>query len=174
MNKIIYIGVGSNIEPEINLVKALELLRRRIRVEAVSTCYRSAALGRPEQSDYINCVWQGVTELGAERVKHSVLREIESALGRIRTDDPYAAREIDLDLLLYGSCCIRSPCLTLPDPEITRRPFIAVPLLELDPQIMIPGMHQPLAELEISRQRESLVTMTRLTTELKERIRHEH
>jgi len=174
VNEIIYIGVGSNIEPEINLIKAFDMLCRRIRIEAVSTCYRSTALDRPEQSDYINCVWQGVTDLDAESVKYSILRGIESALGRIRTADAYASREIDLDLLLYGDRCIRSPRITLPDPDITSRAFIAIPLLELAPEIIIPGMHQPLAAMEISQQKENLQTMNGLTEQLKERIKHEH
>ncbi|MDD2599879.1 MAG: 2-amino-4-hydroxy-6-hydroxymethyldihydropteridine diphosphokinase [Kiritimatiellae bacterium] len=173
MSEIIYIGVGSNIEPERNLVQALDLLRQRIRVVALSTCYRSAALGRPEQAAYINCVWQGVTELDAAAVKFSVLREIEATLGRVRGADTYAAREIDLDLLLYGAHSIHSNCLTIPDPDITRRAFVARPLLELAPEITIPGMPQPLAQMEISQPNENLVAVHDLTTKLKARLQYE-
>lgn len=168
MNEIIYIGVGSNIEPERNLIRALELLRRQIRIEALSTCYQSAPLGRPEQAAYINCVWQGVTDLDATTVKFSILREIEKTLGRIRTTDAYAAREIDLDLLLYGNHCIQSRDLTVPDPDIIRRAFIAIPLLELVPEITIPGMARPLAEQEISQQKENLVALHDFTTQIKQ------
>jgi len=173
VSEIIYIGVGSNIEPERNLFQALDLLRQRIRIEALSTCYRSPALERLEQADYINCVWRGVTDLDAAAVKFSVLREIESAQGRIRTADAYAAREIDLDLLLYGLHCIHSSCLTVPDPDIMRRAFIALPLLELAPEITLPGMRLPLAQLEVSQPNENLVALHDLTTKLKARLQYE-
>lgn len=174
MNETIYIGVGSNIEPEINLVKALDLLCRKLRIKAVSTCYRNAPLGRPEQDDYINCVWQGESDLEAEMIKHSILRDIELTLGRVRTTDSHAAREIDLDLLLYGNRRFKGAHLTLPDPGITRRVFIALPLLELDPEIIIPGARRPLAELEILQQKRDLEPMRDLTQKLKARIQQEH
>ena len=173
MSEIIYIGVGSKIEPERNLIQALDLLRMQIRIEALSTCYRSVALRRTEQADYINCVWQGVTDLDASTVKFSVLRKVESALGRIRTADTYAARTIDLDLLLYGTFCVQSRDLTVPDPDIMRRVFIARPLLELAPEITIPGMRLPLAQLEVSQPNESLVALHDLTTKLKARLQYE-
>ena len=55
---IAYIGVGSNIEPESNILRALDLLKQCERVAASSTFYRTPAIGRAEQPDYLNGVWR--------------------------------------------------------------------------------------------------------------------
>jgi dihydroneopterin aldolase/2-amino-4-hydroxy-6-hydroxymethyldihydropteridine diphosphokinase len=174
VSETVYIGVGSNIEPEINLVKALNLLCDRIEISAVSSCYRSKALDRPEQSDFINCVWKGATDLDAETVKFLILREIEITLGRIRTADRYAPRTIDLDILLFGPHCINTERLTIPDPDILERNFIAVPLMELDPLITIPGTNISLADQTVAHDTGELERLNNLTNILKERIHYGH
>ena len=173
MSETIYIGVGSNIDPEINILKALDLLRDEIEVCAISTCYRSKALNRPDQNDFINCVWQAKTDYDAETVKFKILHDIESLLGRVRTDDHYADRPIDLDILLYGDHIINSERISIPDPDILHRNFIAVPLLELAPDISIPGVHHLLADQLAARDREGLTELRDLTEKLKQRIKHE-
>lgn len=173
MSEIIYIGVGSNINPELNILKALDLLRDEIEISAISTCYRSRAIDRPDQSDFINCIWQAETDYDAETVKFKILHDIESLLGRIRTDDRYADRPIDLDILLYGDFIINSERITIPDPEIIHRNFIAVPLLELAPEISIPGIHHRLADQLVSKDRDGLTELKDLTEQLKQRIKHE-
>jgi len=141
---IAYLGVGSNIDPETNLIAALDRLRRVVRVTGVSTVYRTAPLGRPEQASYLNGVWRIETGLGARPLKYDVLRPLESALGRVRTADRDAARTIDLDVLLYGDLVVDEPGLKLPDPALGERVFLAVPLLELAPDLVLPGTNEPL------------------------------
>jgi len=67
------------------------------------------------------------------------LRKIEERLGRRRNGDKYSPRQIDLDLILYGSLEMTSDGLTLPDPDIRKRAFLAIPLLELAPDIVLAG-----------------------------------
>ena len=57
----------------------------------------------------------------------------------MRGADTFAARTIDLDLVLYGDAVIAAPDLRVPDPELAARVFIAAPLLELAPDIAVPG-----------------------------------
>ena len=83
----VYLAVGSNIDPEANLQAALTLLRGQVRVTGVSTVYRTPALGRPDQSDYLNAVWRVETALPPHRLRDEVLRPIEAALGRRRSAD---------------------------------------------------------------------------------------
>ena len=170
MSEIIYIGVGSNIDQELNILKALDLLRGEIQISAISTCYHSKAIGRPEQNDVINCVWQAITDFDAETVKFKILHDIETLLGRVRTDDRYADRPIDLDILLYGDHCINTERITIPDPEILHRNFIAIPLQELAPDITIPGTHHLLADQLVARDKDGLTELTNLTAQLKQRI----
>jgi 7,8-dihydro-6-hydroxymethylpterin-pyrophosphokinase len=75
------------------------------------------------------------------------LRQIEAALGRSRSMDKYAARTIDLDLLLYGDSVISSDELTIPDPDILTRAFIAFPLYEIAPTLVLPGFGVPIREI---------------------------
>ena len=142
----IYLGVGSNLEPHIHVPAALERLRRRVAVTALSTCYWSFPVGRPNQPRYVNAVWSGRTRLPPARVRE-VLRGLEAALGRRRGPDRYASRTIDLDLLLYGDQVIDQPPLRIPDPDIRERPFVAVPLLELAPDLVLPGSGEALPDL---------------------------
>lgn len=76
-----------------------------------------------------------------------MLRTIEAALGRRRSADKYASRTIDLDLLLYDEYVLSNNELSLPDPDIMERAFIAVPLYELAPDLVLPGSGIPIRQL---------------------------
>ncbi len=134
-----FIAIGSNIEPEKNVREGLRRLSRRLRIRAVSTFYRSPPLGRPEQEPFINGVVEVETDVPPQQLKYGVLRAVESEMGRLRTADKYAPRTLDLDILLYDARMICSPDLTVPDPEIVSRPFLAVPLAELAPEVVLPA-----------------------------------
>lgn len=140
-----YVAVGSNIEPKRNIAAALRLLQNEtgVRVTGISTFYCSAALDRPEQGDYLNGVWRIETARPAREIRFQVLRSIEDRLGRQRTADKWAPRTIDLDLVLYGQTALDEPGLRLPSPDIDR-PFVALPLVELDAALVRPGTERPL------------------------------
>jgi dihydroneopterin aldolase/2-amino-4-hydroxy-6-hydroxymethyldihydropteridine diphosphokinase len=82
--------------------------------------------------------------------KYSILRPIEEALGRKRLGDKFAARTIDLDLILYDDLIMETEPLTLPDPQISRRAFVALPLHELSPELRLPGSGISIAEIAAS------------------------
>ena len=73
------------------------------------------------------------------RLKQDLLRRIEADLGRRRSSDRYASRPIDLDLLLYDDFVLSNNQLTLPAPDILERAFVAIPLCELAPDLLLPG-----------------------------------
>lgn len=142
-----FIGIGANLDPEANILRALGLLSRRARVVGVSTFYRTPAEGRLEQPDYVNGVVAIETDLPPRELKEGVLEGIEARLGRRRTGDKLAARPIDLDLLLYEDLVVHEPGLALPHPDIERRPFVAIPLAELAPERVLPGTVQLLQDV---------------------------
>jgi 2-amino-4-hydroxy-6-hydroxymethyldihydropteridine diphosphokinase len=76
------------------------------------------------------------TELTARQLLWNLLL-IEKRLGRVRTQR-YGPRTIDLDLLLYGNLIVEEPDLIVPHLELTRRSFVLVPLVELDPLLVHP------------------------------------
>ena len=142
-----FIGIGSNIEPEKNVRVAIRSLAQQTRVTGISTVYCTGALGRPEQPHYFNCVVEIETEAPPAEVKHGILRPIENRLGRKRSADKYAPRTIDLDLILYGDLVMDAEDIRLPDPEILQRPFLAIPLFELAPDLVLAGYNLPIAEI---------------------------
>jgi 2-amino-4-hydroxy-6-hydroxymethyldihydropteridine diphosphokinase len=167
-----FIGVGSNIQPALNVEKALLLLGGRARIVAISTMYRTSALGRPDQPPYYNGVVEIETELSPEVFKQRVLLEIEDKLGRKRSSDPYAARTIDLDLLLYDDLVRETGEIILPDPEIRRRPFLAIPLLELAPDLALPGTGEGIGEVAAQFTSADMTPLIRYTECLRKDILH--
>jgi 2-amino-4-hydroxy-6-hydroxymethyldihydropteridine diphosphokinase len=174
--------VGSNIDPQKNITGALSLLRRQVTVTASSTFYRSRAEGRPEQGrpqakslchqEFSNGVWRIHTAIEPSPLKFDVLRSIENHLGRRRdVRDKFADRTIDLDLILYAECIIDAPELRIPDPGIVR-PFVAVPLLELAPGLILPD-GRPLAELPGANDPTGLEPLAELTAMLRAALRRD-
>lgn len=162
LSELAFIALGSNIEPEKHLPEAVRRLRRLGRLLAVSSVYQNPALGpddRPERSqpDFLNAAALVETNLSAEAIRSS-LRRIEADLGRVRTDDPYAPRTIDLDLSLLGDRILKSDGLSLPDPDLLRRAHLAVPIAEL-----APGSRHPLTGERLDELADRLRSGVRLT-----------
>ena len=144
---VCHISVAGNVEPEKNLPQALKLLGKSTELVALSTFYRTASIGRPEQPDYLNGVVAVRFGGDARTLKMAVLRVIEMQLGRVRGFDRYAPRTIDLDLLLFGDEVLDEDGLLLPDPDLWCRPFLAAGVLELEPGLVVPGTGKLLREL---------------------------
>lgn len=92
------VAIGSNIEPEHNVPLAVTCLCHAFHVVDVSRFYQTDPVGPPGQPDY----WNGavIIQTGLDRVTLvRALRDIEHDLGRRRSDDRYAPRTVDLDLM---------------------------------------------------------------------------
>lgn len=135
-----YIGIGSNLgDARAHVQSALERLAQLpdTQLSAQSSLFRTAPLDA-EGEDYINAVARIDTRLSPEQLLHA-LQTIENDFGRER---PYrnAPRTLDLDLLLYGSQTISSASLQVPHPRMTQRAFVLIPLLQIDPFLIIPEL----------------------------------
>jgi 2-amino-4-hydroxy-6-hydroxymethyldihydropteridine diphosphokinase len=128
----VFIGAGSNADPERALRRALAELTKRFGPLRCSSVYRGAAVGGPA-ADYSNLVVALTTELAVDSLREE-LRAIEALAGRRRADA--AVCELDLDLLLYG--CRVDAERRLPRPGIFTLPFVCVPLAELAPELVHP------------------------------------
>ena len=165
-----YIGVGSNIEPQHHIENALLSLQKQVSVSGSSTFYRTSPIGGKGHSDYLNGVWKIETELPPLELKR-LLRNIETELGRKRSKNKYADRTIDLDILLYGNEVIFSEEIEIPDSHIRERPFLSLPLLELDPDLILPDTGERLAGIESAASQGDLHPDNTLTRVLKRRIK---
>jgi 2-amino-4-hydroxy-6-hydroxymethyldihydropteridine diphosphokinase len=164
-----FIGVGSNIEPAVNVRKALKAMSEEMRVVAVSTVYETEPEASPGQPRYYNCVVEAETETPPLELKRA-LRAIEGRQGRRRSEDKYAPRPIDLDLLLYDDLTMRSDELTLPDPEIEHRAYLAVALAELAPELSLPGRSETLVELARRLPHEGMRPLDEYTSALRREV----
>ncbi len=142
-----FVAVGSNINPAANVQAAVRALAARVQVAAISTVYLTEPENRPDQPPFYNCVVEINAAISPRSLKFRVLRRIEAELGRERTADKYAPRTIDLDLILYDDVVLKTPGLVLPDPDIARRAFLAVPLSELAPDLVPAGTRTTVGEL---------------------------
>jgi len=140
-----YISIGSNIAARVHVPEAVMRLGARLGPCRASTFYWNDPFDRSAQPRFLNGVLEVAAAEDAQALQFEVLRPIEAALGRVRRADKSASRPIDLDLILYGDEVIATPDLTIPDPEIRRRPFLVLPLLELCPALVLPGTGMRLA-----------------------------
>ncbi len=144
-----YVSVASNIRPRENILKAIARLRDASRVLTVSRCFVTDAIPAEDQRavkdqpQFINCVVLVETASGAKEFKWDVLRPLEAELGRVRTEDRYAPRPIDLDILLFDSGIRVDDDLVNPDPEIFTRWFLAQGILDIDGGVVLPNATAP-------------------------------
>lgn len=137
---VAYLGLGANLgDARQTLKDTVVCLAQRplITVLAKSSLYKSAPLDS-SGDDYYNCVVAVETSLSAQQLL-KLCMTIEEHFGRER---PYrnAPRTLDLDILLFGDERIDEPDLIVPHPRLTLRAFALVPLVELDPAIVVPGL----------------------------------
>lgn len=141
MKRIAYIGLGANQGDVVDSLKAaLDSLRslEQSEILATSPFYTSAPIDAPGP-DFVNAVARLETTLEPYGLLLHLL-DIELMLGRKRRGlKKNAPRNVDLDLLLVGDIIIQSTPLTLPHPRLHRRAFVLRPLLDLAPDIRIPG-----------------------------------
>ena len=137
-----YVGLGSNLNrPARQIETALELLGAipRTRLVSVSSLYRSAPFGGIEQPDFVNAAAALLTQLGPDELL-SELKDIEARQGRERNDQRWGPRVLDLDLLVHATAVVDEPGITVPHPGIGERNFVLLPLLEIAPELVIPGL----------------------------------
>ena len=132
-----YVGVGANLgDREATIREAVRLLGDD--VVAVSRLRETEPWGYADQPPFLNGAI--LLETGLEpRGLLDRLLAVERELGRSRDGPRYGPRTIDLDLLLYGDRVVDEPGLTVPHPRLHERAFALEPLLDLDPELEIPG-----------------------------------
>lgn len=141
----VFVSIGSNIDPEQHVCSCLRALRARFGALALSTVYRTAAVGF-DGDDFLNLVAAFDTDEAVDTV-FKALHRIEDEHGRTRTEGRFKARTLDLDLLLYGDLVISTERYRLPRNEITRYAFVLKPLVELAADLRHPIEGKTIAEL---------------------------
>ncbi len=135
-----YVGLGSNRGGRLGYLRdaVAALSERAGEVKAVSSVYETEPVGVTNQPPFLNAAVQVDTPMSA-RAFFETLQETERRLGR-RPSQRWGPREIDLDLLLFGSRCIESGGLTIPHPRMLQRRFVLEPLAEIAPDAVHPRL----------------------------------
>ena len=141
----VYIAAGSNVEPQRHLALAAQQLRLAFGDVRFSPAYRNTAVGF-EGPDFINFAATFETPLPVEQVV-AELQRIETLCGRERDAPKWAPRSMDLDILMYGALVCDRPRLTLPRPDLLRRPYMLGPMAELAPEAVHPTLGVTMAQL---------------------------
>ncbi|OCG01658.1 2-amino-4-hydroxy-6-hydroxymethyldihydropteridine diphosphokinase [Gilliamella sp. wkB112] len=137
---ICYIALGSNLEdPFAQANRAIIALQQspQSKVIDVSPFYRSKPLGPQDQNDYLNAVIKIYTDLSPIALLDE-LQTIEKSQGRIRKENRWGARTLDLDILLFDNLIINSERLTIPHYHMKHREFVLYPLFDIEPQLILP------------------------------------
>jgi 2-amino-4-hydroxy-6-hydroxymethyldihydropteridine diphosphokinase len=133
-----YLNLGSNIQPETNLPKAVNLLSQQGEILKISNVWESKPVGT-EGSNYLNaCVLFG-TIFTEKELKEQVVHPIEKQLGRKRSDDKFAPRPIDIDIVLFDN----QPT----DKSFWALAYVVIPLADIYPNYQIPHSGRTIAEI---------------------------
>jgi len=140
----IFLGLGSNVDPEKNLQLAVNELQRRYESLELSRVYKSAAVGF-EGSDFLNLVVSFESDESPADM-HAQIESIHDMAGRERGDARFIARPLDIDLLLYDDLVIDEPPIRLPRTDVLKYSFVLRPMQELAPDLVHPVSGRTMAE----------------------------
>ncbi len=136
----VLISLGSNIAPERNVPAAMRALEHHPQIDVIkaSRAYETEPVGESAGQAYFhNAAALVETMLGPAELR-TELRGIEAALGRVRTEDKFAPRTIDLDITFYGNLSIALDGTRIPDPDVALHLYLVRPLAEVAPEWVEP------------------------------------
>jgi 2-amino-4-hydroxy-6-hydroxymethyldihydropteridine diphosphokinase len=144
---LVHFGLGSNLgdRKEFLNMACNQLRSETIREFRASSIFESEPLLKMPQPKYFNMVACGLTVLPPNELIKKC-QQIEISLGRIRRER-WGSREIDIDIISYGSRIIDNDDLVIPHPEIENRSFVLMPMLELSPEWLHPETGITIKEL---------------------------
>ncbi|HWQ84037.1 MAG TPA: 2-amino-4-hydroxy-6-hydroxymethyldihydropteridine diphosphokinase [Anaerolineales bacterium] len=141
-----FLGLGTNLgDRQSNLLQALQLIRSIAVIQKISSIYETKPVGYLDQPDFLNLVCQITTGLSAIELLQA-LKLIETQLGR-QASFRNAPRVIDVDILLFDDLVMQSPDLTIPHLRLAERAFALIPLAEIAPDLVHPGLQSPIAQI---------------------------
>jgi 2-amino-4-hydroxy-6-hydroxymethyldihydropteridine diphosphokinase len=146
--KIVFLGIGTNLgNREENLDLAVTRIEEYIgKVEETSSVYETEPWGFRSRDEFLNQVIKIKTKLSPSGLLKKILM-IESQLGRVREEEQFSSRIIDIDILLYENTIVDDKNLKIPHPLMMERKFVLVPLTEIAPDLLHPVLKETFAAL---------------------------
>ena len=149
MNLTGYISLGTNLGDRLtNINSAIKKINsiNLLDIIAISNIYESKPMYNINQDNYLNLVIQYSTALEILSLLDS-LQQIELELGRKIKRVKNSPRTIDLDILTFDNMIFSNERITIPHPKINERLFVLLPLVDIDPQFVIPGNNKEILSL---------------------------
>jgi len=146
---IAYIGLGSNLgRKKANIRRAVKLLSKKkdIKILKVSSLYETEPVGYVKQDWFVNTCLKAETNLSPRQLLNT-LKDIEKQLKKKKKFIRWGPRTVDLDILLYDNLRLKTKDLVIPHPEMHKRAFILIPLIELEPNLVHPKKRKSILEL---------------------------
>lgn len=146
---IAYISLGSNLgRKKANIRRAVKLLGKKkdVKILKVSSLYETEPVGYVKQDWFVNAVLKAETNLSPRQLL-TILKDIEKKLKRKKRLIRWGPRTIDLDILLYDNLRLKTKDLVIPHPEMHKRAFVLIPLMELEPNLVHPTKRKSILEL---------------------------
>ncbi len=139
MNELykVYLNLGSNIKPEINLVRAIQILSEYGKVRSVSSAWESKSVGAPAPN-YLNACVLFLSPLNKTDLKEKFIRPIEAKLGRKRSENKYIPRTMDIDIILFDDQAHKD--------SFWNDAFVIIPLAEIYPEYQNPMIRETITE----------------------------
>lgn len=134
---LVYLGIGSNIDPHQNIKSGLDHLAEIFSEVSASPIFESEAIGF-DGDNFLNLVVSIYTSLSVGELSKQ-LRAIEDAHGRLRKCERFSKRTLDIDILTYDDQVGCYDGIELPRDEIVKNAFVLWPLAELAPQACHPA-----------------------------------
>lgn len=159
----VFLGLGSNMgDRAANLRAAANLISKNIgKIAKKSHVYETQPWGNTAQETFLNQVVMVNTTLDPRDLLDKISK-IERELGRERREkdqEKWGPRTIDVDILFYGKRVVRDKGLEIPHPELHKRAFVLVPLMEIAPDWEHPLLKKQIDELYMECKDESDVVM---------------
>ena len=146
MHKTVYLSLGSNLGDRVgNLENAISQLSQLGEVLAVSHFYETEPVELTAQPWFLNCAVKLETEKMPKQLLKRIL-DLERKMGRRRTQDK-GPRNIDIDILLFGSSIVDTKGLTIPHPALHERRFVLEPLAEIASEVRHPVFKKTVREM---------------------------
>lgn len=145
-------SLGSNLGDRLGYLRAARDRLAAVpgaRLAAQSPVYETEPVGvKPEHRHlkYLNAVVIVAADLDAAGWLER-LDAIERELGRVRTDDRYAPRTADIDLIYHGDSAVDGGGLVVPHPRWMQRRFVVQPLADVRPALVLPGAGRSVREV---------------------------
>ncbi|MGC8661955.1 MAG: 2-amino-4-hydroxy-6-hydroxymethyldihydropteridine diphosphokinase [Nitrososphaeria archaeon] len=160
----VYLELGSNIMPEVNIDAAMGHIQEVVQLEKISTVYRTEPIGKYTGYFY-NCVVGCHTELNPLSLKKVVIPSIETKMGRSPYRNKSDDRTIDIDMLIYDD--LVSEELVIPHNDIFNKPFVAVCLCEIAPNLRIFPSFKTACDISSKMNKAGMIALIEYTNKLK-------